>query len=70
MVIRKTVFNPIHFAGKLFQQYIIDTHIGNEDLILMFQTKDEMQQMFRRDNYRDLQEYVKKRAADLNSEVG
>nr|CDJ90351.1 Protein Y46B2A.2 [Haemonchus contortus] len=63
MIAVRMGFNPLHFAGKLFQQFLVDSYVKVEQNRLNYDRTHQRE--LRVDTYRGLADYV---AGDMNIE--
>ena len=61
-------FNPIHWAGKLVQQYLVDAWVKIESTRLQYHRQNQAQ--LRVEQYQGLMDHLQQRAAQENTAVG
>ena len=63
-------FSPLHYGGRLFQQYCVDSWSKVLEHKVNQLRKPHMQRQLRVDKYKDLQRYVQNRAERQNAKPG
>ena len=63
-----SLFNPIHYGGKLFQQYLVDAYIRAEQDRLDYHRFHQIE--LRCENYITLHDYLADTADELGIQVG
>jgi hypothetical protein len=62
------VFNPLHLARKLFQQYVVDAFIKYENSKLLYLKRNQVN--FRVESYNGLTDWVNRTAEKKNMKPG